>query len=684
MIRVLEDSQDSLGDSELEDVVSSVFRPGGWLEKVLEFDYRAEQEEMAQAVCRSLIVGENLLFEAGTGVGKSLAYLVPSILFSRSRKRPCVIATNTISLQEQLLDKDVPALRLLLDGISGLSKWSDFRCALLVGRANYLCTNRLNQAMRGQSDLFEGGQREELRRIAEWAGSGAGEGIRQELSPVPPAVVWDAVNADSSVCSSKRCSPETCFYRKARAGVDKADLVIVNHSLLFSLMGAGFGPEEDEDGVIFSNDFVVFDEAHEMPDVASEHLGLSLSSWAIEMSIRKIYNPRKRKGLLAKSGRPSDLDAVEDAELAVSDFFHHLHVNSLGKKDRVRLLEKGTLPLELFPPLSKLCRCLVEVAEGTEDESLRLELKDQAKRLQGYLNSLSEIVDLKDEKSVYWLERTGKKNQIIHLRSAPLDISEVLRERLFSRQASVVMTSATLTRKGKAESFKTMVGLEAVREGIVNSPFDYRSNMHIRILGDCPEPSEQNRSPYQQCLAEAIHACSSAIQGGTLALFTNYADLRHCFQCLRPRWDKLGRSIYAQGEGFSRTELRKRLLEEGDALLLGAESFWKGFDAKGPSLSQLIITRLPFENPGHPLMEAKTEVLSKEGKSSFMELFLPSAVIRFRQGMGRLIRSRTDVGELVILDSRILRKRYGRSFLNELPKKDYEVFTSDEAFQLPE
>jgi ATP-dependent DNA helicase DinG len=679
MIQFLEDPQgDDSEGFDLEHAVASVFESGGWLEKVLDFDHRDEQEEMARAVSKSLVDGEHLLFEAGTGVGKSLAYLVPSLLFSKTRKRPCVIATNTISLQEQLLGKDVPALRDLLAGIPALEEMADFRCALLVGRANYLCTTRLQRTMKGQGDLFEGNQRAELHRIAEWAGIGAKEGIRQELSPSPMGAVWDAVNADSSICSSKRCSPDTCFYRRARAEVERADLIIVNHSLLFALMGAGFGPGGEEGGVMFANDFVIFDEAHEMPYVASEHLGISISSWALEMSMRKIYNSKKRKGLLAKVGGPNDWEIVENAELAVADFFQYIHLKSLGNQERIRLREAGVLPLEVFPPLSRLCRRLVEVAEVTEDESLKIELKDQAKRMQGYLRGLSEIVELKDEKSVYWLERTGKKNQIIHLRSAPLEIAEVLREQLFSQESSIVMTSATLTRKGKADSFKSMVGAESICEGIVNSPFDYESNLQIRIQSDCPEPTAQNREPYLKCLTEVIHACSSAIEGGTLALFTNYADLRHCYHALRPRWGRLGRSLYAQGEGYSRTELRNRLVAEGDVLLLGAESFWKGFDAKGACLSQVIITRLPFENPGHPLLEAKTELLREQGKSSFAEHFLPSAVIRFRQGIGRLIRSKTDVGDLVVLDSRILRKGYGKSFLNELPKKSYEIFSSDD------
>ena len=681
MIRILEEASEEDPPFDLTKEVEAVFKVGGWLEKALDFDHREQQAQMAVAVSKSLEQGEHLLFEAGTGVGKSLAYLVPSILFAKTRQRPCVVATNTISLQEQLLEKDIPSLRTLLGGIPHLSELAEFKCALLVGRANYLCSTRLRKAMAGQSELFEGSQRAELQRIAQWADSEAREGIRQELSPSPMGAVWDAVNADSSVCSGKRCSPDTCFYRRAREAVDRADLVIVNHSLLFSLIGAGFGPRDEEEGVLFADDFVVFDEAHEMIDVASEHLGLSISSWALETSIRKIYNSKKRKGLLAKAGRPRDFDAVDNAELAVADFFQYLHVKSLGNQDRVRLREAGILPLEVFPPLSKLCRSLVEVAELTEDESLKIELKDQAKRVQGYLNGLSEVVELKDEKSVYWLERTGKKNQIIHLRSAPLVIAEILRERLFSKPSPIVMTSATLTRKGKADSFKSLVGAEEVKEGIVSSPFDFESNLQVRILSDCPEPTGQNRIPYLTCLSEMIHSCSAGIEGGTLVLFTNYADLRHCFHTLQPRWEKLGRSLYAQGEGYSRTDLRNRLMDEGDVLLLGAESFWKGFDAKGAALSQVIVTRLPFENPGHPLLEAKTELLLEQGKSSFAEYFLPSAVIRFRQGIGRLIRSQTDIGDLVILDSRILRKNYGKSFLNELPKRKYEVFSSDELMQ---
>jgi ATP-dependent DNA helicase DinG len=187
-----------------------------------------------------------------------------------------------------------------------------------------------------------------------------------------------------------------------------------------------------------------------------------------------------------------------------------------------------------------------------------------------------------------------------------------------------------------------------------------------------------NRLPYLDFMVEMVNSCASSIEGGTLVLFTNYSDLRHCYQSLLPRWQKLGRSVYAQGEGMSRSELRQKMIEEQDVLLLGAESFWKGFDAKGPCLSQVIITRLPFENPSHPVLEAKSELLVKEGKSSFMELTLPSAVIRFRQGMGRLIRSKNDVGELLIMDSRILKKGYGKDFIREFPKRDYEIISSSE------
>jgi len=313
------------------------------------------------------------------------------------------------------------------------------------------------------------------------------------------------------------------------------------------------------------------------------------------------------------------------------------------------------------------------LSELAKDENLRMELRDQVKRLQSYLSSLSEVIELKDQNSVYWLERGGRKNQIIYLRSAPLDIASLLREEIFSKDSSVLLTSATITRKGSADFFRKQIGAEKADECIVSSPFDYQNQMNIRICNDCPEPQSADRAPYLDYITQAIDGVARSVEGGTLVLFTNYSDLNYCHDQLKPSWQKLQRSIYAQGIDYSRSELRKRVIEEGDVLLLGAESFWKGFDAKGSCISQVIITRLPFENPSHPLLEAKSELLQAEKRSSFFEITLPSAVMRFRQGIGRLIRSKTDVGGVVILDSRILRKNYGKDFITELPLQSFET-----------
>ena len=256
MIRILDEQALEKGawSENFLTLVENTFSEDGNLIKELGFEYRAEQGAMAMSVAKSLLGDTHLIVEAGTGVGKSLAYLIPAILFARLTKRPCVVATNTISLQEQLLEKDVPAVRDLFSRSPGMNEYADFRCALLVGRANYLCSNRLSRALIGQSDLFENRQRDELQRISEWEQSGPVEGIRQELSPTPMSAVWESVNADSSLCSSKSCQPENCHYRKARSLVDQADVIIVNHSLFFSLMGAGAGPEGEEDGILFPND----------------------------------------------------------------------------------------------------------------------------------------------------------------------------------------------------------------------------------------------------------------------------------------------------------------------------------------------------------------------------------------------------------------------------------------------
>jgi ATP-dependent DNA helicase DinG len=674
VIRILEQADESseVPRFDLLQEVKSIFAKGGTLQNSLGFEYRAQQEEMALAYAKSLLDQKHLIFEAGTGVGKSLAYLIPSVLFARWSKRPCVIATNTISLQEQLLEKDIPTLRDLFHRVAHLAVFADFKCALLVGRANYLCQNRLIRARLGQTDLFEGRHRDELQRIVDWVEGGTLEGIRQELSPQPNPLVWDLVNADSSLCSSKRCNPENCCYRKARSQVDNADVVIVNHSLFFSLMGAGVGTSEEDCGILFPDDFLVFDEAHEMAEVASEHLGISVSSWAMETFLRQLYNPKKGKGLLSKVGNVSDFQIVEDALLATEDFFHYLHIELLGEADRLRLTQKNVLPLEIFPPLGRIVRRLVELSEAASNEENRLELRDRAKRIQVFITALSEVVELKNDDEVYWMERGGRNNHIIYLRSAPLEVSKILSEQLFSSSSSILMTSATMTHKGMAERFKSQIGALGAKDFKVESPFDYQNNMNIRIFDDCPEPQARDRAPYLDFLTEVVARLAEGIEGGTLVLFTNYADLRFCHQQLKPKWHSLGRSIYAQGDLYARSELRRRVLDEGDVLLLGAESFWKGFDAKGSCISQVILTRLPFENPSHPLLEAKNEVLLRENRSSFREITLPSAVIRFRQGVGRLIRSGTDCGDLVILDSRVLHKSYGRDFLAELPKKEFQ------------
>ncbi len=680
MIRILEDGgeEGNRWRPEYLNRLKEVFRKDGHLVRHLNFEHRPEQESMALGVGRSLLDGSHLVVEAGTGVGKSLAYLIPAILFARSSKRPCVVATNTISLQEQLLQKDVPAVRDLFNRTSGLDEFADFRCALLVGRANYLCTNRLNRALRGQTELFDNRQRDELERIADWAQSGPAEGIRQEINPIPTTQVWESVNADSSLCSAKRCHPDTCFYRRARSIVERAEVVIVNHSLLFSLMSAGMSPEEEESGILFPSDFVIFDEAHEMPEVASEHLGVSLSSRGLENFLARLYNPRNGKGLIAKNGRPSDIAAVEEVKVAVEDFFQYLHLEALADRDKVRLTQGHSFPMEVFPSFGRFLRSLVELVDLQKDELKKLEIKDQVKRAQGYLSSLSEVIERKNTDHVYWIERAGTKKHLIHLRGAPLEVAKELQDGLFGRGVPVVMTSATLTRKGSTEYFNREVGVLKTEQSVLQSPFDYQANMKIRILSDAPNPMTNDRAPYLNFLCKSIFQLARSIEGGTLVLFTNYADLRHCYGQIRTEWSKTHRSIYAQGEEFSRSELRKRMIEDGDALLLGAESFWKGFDAKGACLSQVVLTRLPFDNPNHPLKEARAERVESLNLNPFREITIPGAVMRFRQGIGRLIRSRSDCGDLVILDSRILRQSYGKDFLSELPHQAIELVSQEE------
>lgn len=661
-----------LPDSAFEAIphlVDQIFRPNGLLVRELSLEHRPEQYRMATRVAQAMLDDAPLLFEAGTGVGKSLAYLVPGILCALTFNRPLVVATHTIALQEQIQNKDLNLCRMLFDRCADLHPYRAFKSSLLVGRRNYLCPPRLAQAIATKAELFQSDDFDELERIYDWSLQ-TETGLLEELNPQPSYDVWEWVNADSSLSSPK--NPE-CFYQKARARLRESNLIIVNHALLFSLINAGAAPSGEIPGVLFPRDFVVLDEAHRVPNVATDHFGIRLSSSGVDRSLKMLYNPRRKKGLLPRYQAHRDCAHVVKTLDVAQTFFNQCRRDFLGKYAQARLHKPNWGDTILLGPLRELGERLGELAQRVETELARDEILDHRRRILSYYNALESGLNLAEEDHVYWLERTGKNGAIVHLNAAPLDIAPYLRNALFERETSVLLTSATLASAGDMRPFQSRVGAESQPAEIVNSPFDYENHMQIRIAPDMPLPSRDAGRLDIDFLNHHIETCIQMTEGGVLVLFTSYQDMQSVGETLEPICARLQRSFFCQGRDYGRTELTERFAEAGNGVLFGTDSFWTGVDVPGDALAHVVITRLPFENPTHPILQARGEWLEQRGMNPFAHMTLPDAIIKFRQGIGRLIRKHDDCGIITLLDSRILTKPYGRFFLAALPKKEYTI-----------
>jgi len=656
-------------------LVARAFAEGGWLQDALSLEHRPQQERMALNVARAFLDDDVLLAEAGTGVGKSLAYLVPGLIFAQTARRPMLVSTHTISLQEQIQQKDLELVRRLFRSAPELEKLANFRSALLVGKANYLCTTRLAQAIAAKSELFPSHEQQELQRIAAWAQESK-DGLRQELSPAPDPDVWEWVHADSSVCSRRNCDPEHCPYQRARARIREANLIIVNHSLLFSHIQAGGAAERGaKRGILFPDDFLVLDEAHTVPEVATEHFGLRVTSYGVDRFLKSLYHPQRKRGLLQKLGTARERQLVEDCLDASSLFFGHIRDRVLEKQPVVRIQSEEIcepLPPEPFKILNQLLNDLVNrLPDGPAHE----ELAEQRGKLGTYFTNIRQFLKLAAEDHVHWVERSGKQGQIVALRSAPIDVAPHIREALFEKDTSVILTSATLAMGGQIEPFQHRIGAEQQRVTIEDSPFDYERHMRVYVAADIPQPTPSNPRLALEELADYIRWCALQVSGGSLVLFTSYTDLNRCAEMLEPDFAAAQRPLFVQGKLHSRTELTKRFKHAKNGILFGTDSFWTGVDVPGNALSQVIVTRLPFDVPSHPIAEARAEWVRDRGGNPFAELTLPEALVKFRQGIGRLIRTKTDRGLVTVLDARVLTKTYGRLFIDCLPKRDFERLT---------
>lgn len=671
---------------------------GGPLSKLSDsFEERPVQVELLEKIVKALNENKIAVFEAGTGVGKSYSYLIPSALWSLLNHEKIIVSTGTINLQQQLCEKDLPAVEKIIG--------KKFKYVLMKGRQNYICMRRLNDAA-SILDLFEG-ETEELKKIAEWA-QNSDTGSKSDLTFMPSESVWTKVNSESDACMGKKCPFfGECFVMKVRKEAASANLIIVNHHLLFAdiesrLSGAGY----EDAAVLPPYRHIIFDEAHGIENAATSFFSESVNRFKLNKLINQMYRHRKNSesghlcslAILSsneeKAGEAFDVTnkiklAMTNVEIASKDLLQNEYTMRLYDATARNFGPLLVAIGELTRALGSFTGIVREVMEGIDEDDKDAPCYYESKVILRHLESyviLLKNFSVWDEKrdDVFWIQKrrlppdmvqnAGDAEYVI-LTQTPLDISHLMNEGVFEPMESVICTSATL-KTGRDFSYwmrrtgVSLAGEERIIKGEFPSPFPYNKNMLFAVPSDAPLP---DNIQFQQYVEMALPRLIQAAAGRTLVLFTSYESLKSAYRTTVVSMPGFPGRVMKQGDDDN-AKLLEAFKKENESVLFATDSFWQGVDIPGESLSQVIIVKLPFTVPNDPVFVARAEAIEKRGGSSFMELSVPEAVIKFRQGIGRLIRRSDDKGVVVVLDRRIYEKKYGSIFIASMPdcKKVYE------------
>lgn len=693
--------------------IENYFKKNGNIEsKFTNYEYRKEQQDMAISIEDGLNTGKKVIIEAGTGTGKTLAYLIPLVEFSLLNNIRGIVSTNTINLQEQLLSKDLPLVSKIIN--------KNFKYSLVKGRSNFLCIRKAKNIKLNEFNELNDVQKKELTEVLNWA-SQTNYGDRNELFFEVNYEVWDMVNSESDFCLKTKCPyKDRCYFNISRKNLLSSDILIVNHHMFFSDLDIrkelGFYTNYS---ILPDYNSIVFDEAHNIESVARDYFSFKVSKYAFNKTMNKIYNVKgTKKGIGGSIIKVLSFlnDEVNNSEFIKSIHFYFDNYFQIAHKN---LLEKGNdffndfinyFSNKISSGETKIRLTNENILNNTEWENIILNkfdnLKSEYIRYQKIIKEFSDIIDelnidddngiisdfftyveklsvffknfdfilkREDGEYVYWVEISIKVSNII-ISATPLSISENLNKNLYEKISNIIFTSATLAINNKFDYFKNTVGInEKIIDKVIDSPFNYKEQMKVIVPTDISLPNDKN---FIMSIKDFIVDMLIKTNGNTFILFTSYNAMNSLYKLIENRLYDLGFDILLQGK-MPRNKLLETYKLSPKPVLFGTDSFWEGVDVQGEKLKSVIIVKIPFKVPTEPVIEAIIENITNNGGNSFMEYQVPEAVIKFKQGIGRLIRSKKDSGYLTILDTRVLNKTYGKTFYKILEKGDIIVDKKD-------